>query len=299
MKLTPIINDKSKEQLKTNGKNLYHYLTGEKSRAAKTTGKSISEKITTIHPKREKSLGEGLLGLVIGAAEASTPMAPQPEKIEREAVQNKTPASWQLYHAVWALGAYRGAQSGIKGLLTMIKHPIDTAQGLYYAATHPRQTKDAILVDLQETYHEYKASNNLRKGEMISKFVGSFAGPGVLAKVSKVSAVAATRRFTPHLDSKNAKAVKSQDLQPALVEIDETKSVLNTGGRQLDSIQAWNKVEKQAIQFYEQIRNNPSNSDVSLISKNTGMPEFQIQRIKQHLFFEVHDSIYWNWAFCT
>ena len=100
----------------------------------------------------------------------------------------------------------------------MIKHPIDTAQGLYYAATHPKQTKDAILVDLKETYHEYKASNNLRKDEMISEFVGSFAGPGVLAKVAKVSAVAATRRFTPHLDSKNVKAVKSQDFQPALAE---------------------------------------------------------------------------------
>ncbi|HEY2566589.1 MAG TPA: hypothetical protein VGH95_02610 [Candidatus Aquirickettsiella sp.] len=64
--------------------------------------------------------------------------------------------------------------------------------------------------------------------------------------------------------------------------------LVSTGGRQIKSVNAWNKAERQAAEFYESIRSNPSNMDVSLISKNVGMPEFQVQRIKQHLFYDTH-----------
>jgi hypothetical protein len=50
----------------------------------------------------------------------------------------------------------------------------------------------------------------------------------------------------------------------------------------------WYKTDKQAEQFYEMIINYPLNDDVILISKNTGMQEFQVQRVKEHLFFRYH-----------
>ena len=64
--------------------------------------------------------------------------------------------------------------------------------------------------------------------------------------------------------------------------------ILSTGGRQIESVNAWNQAEKDAALFYEIIRNNPSNSDVMIIAKNSGMLEFQVQRIKQHLFHDTH-----------
>jgi hypothetical protein len=63
---------------------------------------------------------------------------------------------------------------------------------------------------------------------------------------------------------------------------------LSTGGRQLNSVRATLKADEEAAKFYEMIRNNPSNMDVNLISKNTGMLGFQVQRIKQHLFYDTH-----------
>src|SRR5436190_23251059 len=63
---------------------------------------------------------------------------------------------------------------------------------------------------------------------------------------------------------------------------------LETGGRQIETVVGWNKVERQAIQYYKKIRFANSNTDVVSISKNTGIPEYRIQRVKEHLFFNEH-----------
>ena len=55
-----------------------------------------------------------------------------------------------------------------------------------------------------------------------------------------------------------------------------------------NSVRATLKADEEAAKFYEMVRSNPSNIDVDLISKNSGMPVFQVQRIKQHLFFDTH-----------
>lgn len=63
---------------------------------------------------------------------------------------------------------------------------------------------------------------------------------------------------------------------------------IETGGRLLNTALESNKADNEALQFYKKIRAIHSNDDVHAISKNTGMPAFKIQRIKQHLFFERH-----------
>mgnify|MGYP006425753937 CR=1 FL=1 len=63
---------------------------------------------------------------------------------------------------------------------------------------------------------------------------------------------------------------------------------LSTGGRQIETVSGWTKTEKQASRYYKKIRAMSSNADVASISKNTRMPEYRIQRIKEHLFFNKH-----------
>lgn len=63
---------------------------------------------------------------------------------------------------------------------------------------------------------------------------------------------------------------------------------LATGGRQIESVAGWNKAERQASQYYKQIKSANSNADVVSISKNTGIPEYRVQRVKEHLFFKDH-----------
>ncbi len=52
------------------------------------------------------------------------------------------------------------------------------------------------------------------------------------------------------------------------------------------SVQEFEKIEQQAIDFYEKIRE--CCDDVSIISKNTGVPEDIITRIKSHVFLDEH-----------
>jgi hypothetical protein len=62
-------------------------------------------------------------------------------------------------------------------------------------------------------------------------------------------------------------------------------SEIQTGGREL-SLKEWLRQEEEAIKMYDSIRN--STSDVSTIAKNTGIPEWRIQRIKEHVFIKEH-----------
>jgi hypothetical protein len=65
-------------------------------------------------------------------------------------------------------------------------------------------------------------------------------------------------------------------------------SHISTGGRQIESVADWSKTEKLASEYYEMIRSMKSDDDVISISKNTGIPEYRIQRIKKHVFFNEH-----------
>jgi hypothetical protein len=65
----------------------------------------------------------------------------------------------------------------------------------------------------------------------------------------------------------------------------EGSFIRQTGARQIldpDSTKAWDKVDG----VYDAIRAN--SADVSVIAKNTGLPEARISRIKQHVFFKEH-----------
>lgn len=61
--------------------------------------------------------------------------------------------------------------------------------------------------------------------------------------------------------------------------------LLETGGRKID-YNAYIKRLENIESEYENIRMD--STDISRISKNTGMPEWKIQRIKNHVFFEEH-----------
>nr|WP_285846123.1 T7SS effector LXG polymorphic toxin [Bacillus safensis] len=60
---------------------------------------------------------------------------------------------------------------------------------------------------------------------------------------------------------------------------------VQTGGREL-SIDAYLKQLDKAEEMYESFRK--TKADIKSISKNTGMPEHRIQRIKEHLFIKEH-----------
>jgi hypothetical protein len=86
----------------------------------------------------------------------------------------------------------------------------------------------------------------------------------------------------------NAELMKSVGLFGRTGEAAIPERTLSTGGRQLDHINVRNNAEKEAMIFYQQIRASSSNADVIQISKNTGMPQFQVERVKQHLFINNH-----------
>lgn len=60
---------------------------------------------------------------------------------------------------------------------------------------------------------------------------------------------------------------------------------VGTGAREL-TVEEYLKQEKWAAGQYESIRT--ATDDVSTIAKNLGVPEFQVERIKDHLFFNEH-----------
>ncbi|WP_444908173.1 hypothetical protein ACJJIR_09665 [Microbulbifer sp. SSSA008] len=59
-----------------------------------------------------------------------------------------------------------------------------------------------------------------------------------------------------------------------------------TGARKIVTADDFFKAEAEAVNFYDAVRASNSNSDVVSIAKNSGMPEFQVERIKQHVFFD-------------
>ena len=65
----------------------------------------------------------------------------------------------------------------------------------------------------------------------------------------------------------------------------KSEHVRSTGAREL-SISEITKSEELAEIIYTQIRSNPN--DIASIAKNTGLKEFRIERIKDHLFFKEH-----------
>lgn len=66
---------------------------------------------------------------------------------------------------------------------------------------------------------------------------------------------------------------------------DSGSRVLETGGRRIDYNAYIRRLENIESE-YENIRID--STDISRISKNVGMPEWKIQRIKNHVFFEEH-----------
>ena len=63
------------------------------------------------------------------------------------------------------------------------------------------------------------------------------------------------------------------------------QKTFQTGARDL-TIKEWEALEKCATIEYEKIRN--MTDDIAKIAKNTGIPEHQIRRIKQHIFHDIH-----------
>ncbi|WP_423212898.1 WXG100 family type VII secretion target [Paenibacillus solani] len=68
---------------------------------------------------------------------------------------------------------------------------------------------------------------------------------------------------------------------------DGAGDAVQTGGREL-SLKEWLHQEEEAIKMYDSIRS--STLDVSTIAKNTGIPEWRIQRIKEHIFIKEHEK---------
>lgn len=67
--------------------------------------------------------------------------------------------------------------------------------------------------------------------------------------------------------------------------------MVSTGGRKITTANAALKADQEAAEFYSQIRSANSKADIGLISKNTGIPEYRIERIKNHLFKDTHQLL--------
>jgi len=63
---------------------------------------------------------------------------------------------------------------------------------------------------------------------------------------------------------------------------------ISSGGRTIRNLRDLERFETEAKQFYESVRVTNTSHDIKKIAEKTGFQNFQIQRIKNHLFFNTH-----------
>ncbi|TKI59758.1 hypothetical protein FC756_20415 [Lysinibacillus mangiferihumi] len=92
----------------------------------------------------------------------------------------------------------------------------------------------------------------------------------------------------PIIKAKDAKTTQKEidQLGEYVKKHDKGTGNVQTGGRNNLSVDEYFRQEAEASKMYDSIR--ASTSDVQAISKNTGISEIRIQRIKDHVFNNEH-----------
>lgn len=211
----------------------------------------------------------------------------------------------------------------VTGIAGIIADPLGTIKGIGQAISHPKSTVKA-MVNAVGTRWENEVTGTEADTRSRAKFgteavatMGSFfIGVGEVktvvtgAKVGKiVQAADAVTNATQAAKVVNAvdKASDAANLGsaaskviPEVTSVQKTNRLLEldlkmfgkgtgniqTGGRNNLSVDEYFRREAEASKMYDNIR--ASTSDVQGISKNTGIAESRIQRIKDHVFNNEH-----------
>jgi hypothetical protein len=177
-------------------------------------------------------------------------------------------------------------------------HPLQSAvayvEGLALAAGQALINPSAIGAGLALKALDFAEANTLGREQMLARGIAStLDDPLTIATLGLGSVAAAVSRFgvmaTEMGVMRAATTVaEAQNLRNVGVGGSD-EHFLSAGGRQLTTVKATLDADNEAQAFYNEIRNSSSNADVVQISKNTGIPEYRIQRIKDHVFINQHD----------
>lgn len=92
-------------------------------------------------------------------------------------------------------GVGQSLWGAVKGIGTVIAHPVTAAVGVAHAVAHPVQTFNAIKTAVKQTYHEFKNGNANTRANILGKLTGEvlqLAGGeiGEIGKVGELSKIA-------------------------------------------------------------------------------------------------------------
>jgi hypothetical protein len=202
--------------------------------------------------------------------------------------QSKVQQSSNIWQMRRELDVLQGIASGlkdttvntVKGIGQAIIHPIDNVmmpagtfiadvgqlaffpydKSAIQAANRMDARYDGMTAEVKHLYHDITSDDLFTRGHALGEFTAfgltMFAG-GAATKLSGLSKSIEGAKFA-------------------------------TGGRQLQTVSEWAKAEQEARLFYEKIRSTNINYDSLAISRNTGIPLYRIERVKQHLFINTH-----------
>ena len=165
-----------------------------------------------------------------------------------------------LYHAV------TNPREVVSAIEANVKANLDAYSDLTLARARMKEPGDRLLKDASNVYNDVRNGNYDSLGRAIEGMGVSVLPIGKLLGAGKFALFATT----------GMKVAKGGE------------SLVSTGGRKLTSASAALKADQEAAEFYNQVRNANSKADISLISKSTGIPEYRIERIKNHIFMEEH-----------
>ncbi len=131
--------------------------------------------------------------------------------------------------------------------------------------------------------------HSIEAGEFSLTDLATFIGGLTIAAISGKGLISSGKDFASLFDDvgKTSKAGKGYltDADVNSMLIGGSKVTLQTGGRQIDYdayIKRLNTIDSE----YANIRIDTT--DISKIAQNTGMPEWKIRRIKEHVFYNEH-----------
>lgn len=113
--------------------------------------------------------------------------------------------------------------------------------------------------------------------------IGGGPARGAVTAVAREGAEAVVREGTQALVREGSEALVREGV--VATRASGTGSMLQTGARQVldpQSLRGWDRAEAAYVTIRE------STTDVAAISRSTGLPESQVSRIKDHLFYKEH-----------
>ena len=163
---------------------------------------------------------------------------------------------------------------------------------VWYYGSAAYERLDAATLS-HNSYLVYKLTNLYKEGVDLSKLTITdidrmcFDNASFWTKADQV-AVGAYGAYTgyKYIKENNVSNPKNNiDIEEISEDSSKGGGKAQTGGREL-SVDEYLKQASQAEDMYAKFRN--STTDIKTISENTGVPEWKIKRIKEHVFYKEH-----------